>query len=301
MGTSEDLLAWLEEAFALVTPPVLASKGEKLETKIEYWARVAEVTDQWPKNVSVATSFFCEYDFASCDGDTVTLHGLEKRPDLNGCTAEVLRVADPAQPGRIVLKLESGSQIAIRPQNLQRLQRTISVPTSEKSNAQSTEVRPNNARSTNSGSSSFSGPDPSASKVFGSAFERLKAKAEAEARGELPSDRRKKAKNDLDTRGGVQPSALHGDRASPLGDCRLDQIGSSQPAGQARRELVMGTEATEPKASQTEVAEEPPKREPINFVPAEDNRSLSQGETGDTFVPTLRDIHVTAYAARVLV
>ena len=44
-----------------------ASKGEKLETKIEYWARVAEVTDQWPKNVSVATSFFCEYDFASCE------------------------------------------------------------------------------------------------------------------------------------------------------------------------------------------------------------------------------------------
>mmetsp|Transcript_53955 Transcript_53955/g.126593 ORF Transcript_53955/g.126593 Transcript_53955/m.126593 type:complete len:509 (+) Transcript_53955:58-1584(+) len=219
-----------------IVPHLPSEKQSQLKDLLSWLEEVSEAAksdqDQAPSNFQ--------------EGDAVTLHGLEKRPDLNGCTAEVLRVADPSQPGRIVLKLESGSQIAIRPQNLQRVQREGSAPASEKPSDRDEAPTPKKPQPVISGSSSYSGPDPSASKVFGSAFERLKAKAEAEARGELPADRRKKAKTDLDTRGG---------------------IGSSQPAGQARRELIMGTE---PKESQTEVAEEPPKREPINFVPAEE-------------------------------
>ncbi|CAE7357132.1 Fggy [Symbiodinium microadriaticum] len=221
-----------------IVPHLPSEKQSRLKDLLSWLEEASEAAKSDPR-LSQAPNNFQE-------GDAVTLHGLEKRPDLNGCTAEVLRVADPSQPGRIVLKLESGSQIAIRPQNLQHVQLEGSAEASEKPSDRQDEAPTPKKPQPNSGSSSYSGPDPSASKVFGSAFERLKAKAEAEARGELPADRRKKAKTELDTRGG---------------------IGSSQPAGQARRELIMGTE---PKESQTEVAEEPPKREPINFVPAEE-------------------------------
>ncbi|CAE7300149.1 Fggy [Symbiodinium necroappetens] len=221
-----------------IVPHLPSEKQSQLKDLLSWLEEASEAAKSDPR-LSQAPNNFQE-------GDAVTLHGLEKRPDLNGCTAEVLRVADPSQPGRIVLKLESGSQIAIRPQNLQHVQLEGSAEASEKPSDRQDEAPTPKKPQPNSGSSSYSGPDPSASKVFGSAFERLKAKAEAEARGELPADRRKKAKTELDTRGA---------------------IGSSQPAGQARRELIMGTE---PKESQTEVAEEPPKREPINFVPAEE-------------------------------
>jgi len=171
------------------------------------------------------------------EGEMVKLCGLEKRPDLNGSNAEVVRVNDPSQPGRIVVKLDSGSQLAIRPQNMQRAATSPEEP-AEPEQAKMAEAPRTPKKSTASG-------DPSSSSIFGAAFAKLKAKAEAEARGELQEKR--KVKDDLDKRGG---------------------IGSSQPAGQARREQIFGSAA--PAQSEEVPEEENRKREPIAFVAAED-------------------------------
>eukprot|EP00435_Cladocopium_sp_Y103_P036137 s963_g9.t1 len=178
------------------------------------------------------------------EAEMVRLCALEKRPELNGCKAEVLRVNDPSQPGRIVVKLESGSQLAIRPENLQQIvAESPELPKSPKS-PKSEKPEPANKAAP--------GPDPAKSSVFGAAFAKLKAKAEAEARGELPERKKPREKEDLDKRGG---------------------IGSSLPAGQARRELVMGssTTPTQSKDSKEVQEEEEPakKRDPITFVAAE--------------------------------
>lgn len=179
------------------------------------------------------------------EAEMVRLCALEKRPALNGCKAEVLRVNDPSQPGRIVVKLESGSQLAIRPENLQQIVAASPElpPKSPKSPKVSEKAEPANKAA---------GPDPAKSSVFGAAFAKLKAKAEAEARGELPERKKPREKEDLDKRGG---------------------IGSSLPAGQARRELVMGssTTPTQSKDNKEVQEEEEPakKRDPITFVAAE--------------------------------
>lgn len=165
------------------------------------------------------------------EGDMVTLCGLEKRPDLNGSSAEVLRSNDPSQPGRVVVKLGSGSQLAIRPENLQQAAASRASSPEEEEKPASETPKPS---------------DPDKGSVFWAAFAKLKAKAEAEARGELlPEKKRFREKENLDQRGG---------------------IGSAQPAGQARRELVMGTPPT---AQAKEVEEESAKIEPITFVAAE--------------------------------
>eukprot|EP00434_Breviolum_minutum_P006116 symbB.v1.2.005390.t1/scaffold316.1/size230253/5 len=176
------------------------------------------------------------------EGEIVRLSSLEKRPDLNGCKAEVLRINDASQPGRLIVKLESGSQLAIRPENLQPMVAASPEDTEkpmEKPVAES-----------DKGSS-----DPAKSSVFGAAFAKLKAKAEAEARGELPERKKHqhqhqhREKEDLDKRGG---------------------IGSVAPAGQARREIVMGSSTTPTQSKEVEEEEEPSKkRDPIAFVAAE--------------------------------
>ncbi|CAE7640410.1 Fggy, partial [Symbiodinium sp. CCMP2456] len=222
-----------------------ASEAAKLGAKTGILLRLGMAGNRSDPRLSQAPNHFQEPRSALRlipEGDAVTLHGLEKRPDLNGCTAEVLRVADPSQPGRIVLKLESGSQIAIRPQNLQHVQPEGSAEASEK---------PSDRQD------------------------------EAEARGELPAQRAecKKGDSDPDTwrRTGSRCAFPGiGGRRQRLSWILAAEQGS-QPAdlsSQPRhifltdwRELIMGTEPKEP---QPEVAEEPPKREPINFVPAEE-------------------------------
>lgn len=178
--------------------------------------------------------------------EMVRLCALEKRPELNGCKAEVLRVNDPSQPGRIVVKLESGSQLAIRPENLQQI--VAASPDLRPKSPKSPKLSEKPAEPANKAA----GPDPAKSSVFGAAFAKLKAKAEAEARGELPERKKPREKEDLDKRGG---------------------IGSSLPAGQARRELVMGssTTPTQSKDSKEVQEEDEPakKRDPITLVAAE--------------------------------
>lgn len=48
-------------------------------------------------------------------GDTVTIHGLTGRPELNGQSAVLV---GPAADGRITVRLQSGNEIALKQQNL---------------------------------------------------------------------------------------------------------------------------------------------------------------------------------------
>eukprot|EP00930_Biecheleria_cincta_P021905 TRINITY_DN16098_c0_g1_i3.p1 TRINITY_DN16098_c0_g1~~TRINITY_DN16098_c0_g1_i3.p1 ORF type:complete len:669 (+),score=151.06 TRINITY_DN16098_c0_g1_i3:31-2007(+) len=213
------------------------------------------------------------------DGDMVTLHGLSKRPDLNGRHAVILRTKDDSQPGRFVVRLEGAeTSMAIRPDNLQPQKPPPLSPRSRPADADSARPppplavpdsqgalpkappgtnwsKPQTGGATSSAASSVSASQHSQGGLFNSALEKLRAKAEAEQRGEPTGaavDRGRKRKEKEE-----QESARRGG------------IGSAKPAGSDRREQIFGSSAAEalPKA---EPAEEKPKLAPVAFIAAED-------------------------------
>lgn len=184
------------------------------------------------------------------DGDHVLIQGLSKRPDLNGRRAVVIRATDPSQPGRCILRLqdqESG-QLAIRPENLRPL---IASPNLTVRSPPMTPSQPPAAETASrKDTAAADGPLPPTAQpsVFSANLAKLRAKAEAEEQGTLP----KKKDPDKDKRGG---------------------IGSANPAGAARRELIFGTGGGP--LGQRNVEEAPaPKLEPVSFVRAEESTQM---------------------------
>lgn len=213
------------------------------------------------------------------DGDQVTLHGLSKRPDLNGRHAVILRTKDPSQPGRFVVRLEGAEvPMAIRPDNLQPSQPPplsprpgpadavsaeppppLAVPDSQgalpKAPPGTTWSKPQTGGPAASGASSASEPQHRQGGLFSSALEKLRAKAEAEQRGEptgaTERGRKRKEKEEAES-------------------ARRGGIGSAKPAGSDRREQIFGSTSTEAPPPKAEPEEEKPKLAPVSFVAAED-------------------------------